>query len=252
MPVSSDVNVIFAYIDETDLFHIKVAIFIKPYKRKAPYILLDRVKGTFINRYSRYLKDACIFIEKAIMDYKAEKANSKRKPSPFLIKIVVEEYIKRQIEKEAIKKLNYNKNAIKRFVKKLSIEFSYITLYNEVDKLAEFRERYLVNAENEADYKITAFLKNFKNFHVLNEGEIKSIDEWLNKLKKIELDVFESKTDFEDMKIAVEFFGFNEEHEKLSFVTCDKEMARSLKVLIEYFKLNAGKIHLIKAPKKIN
>ena len=56
MPISSDVNVIFGYIDKTDLFHIPVLCFLAPYNRKDHYLLLDEVKSSFIYTYSYFLK----------------------------------------------------------------------------------------------------------------------------------------------------------------------------------------------------
>ena len=67
MTISSDVNVIFGYIDDTDLFHIPVLCFLAPYNRKDNYLLLDEVKVSFIHTYSYFLKNVCSFIEKSII-----------------------------------------------------------------------------------------------------------------------------------------------------------------------------------------
>ncbi|MBD3259400.1 hypothetical protein GF371_02090 [Candidatus Woesearchaeota archaeon] len=249
MPISSDVNVIFAYVDETDIFHMPVVIFITPYKRKDVYFLLDEVKSSFIYTYSQYLKDACVFIEKSIIDYKSKRSKLLPKPSPFAINAIIRENIKKKLEGMS-KKEHFRYDTVNRFTKKMLTEYSTTSLYEDSEKLSEFREKYLTKAEKEADIQISLFLNKFRNFEVVNFADVQSFEEWLGKLKKVELNVFKNKRDYEDMKIAAQYLGYNQEIRTLSFVTCDKEFHDSLDKVSKHFKQPIGKLFLLKPPKK--
>jgi len=244
MEISSDVNVIFAYIEETDRFHVPVVVFLSPYKRAGYYILLDQVKTSFIYTYSDFLRDTCTFIEKSIIDYRESRSGILKKPSPFLINSVMRQKIKDRIEK-SVDKNDARYDTINRFVKKLLTEYSIVLLYENRDKLAEFRIKYLEMAEKEADSAISRFLRKFKDFEVINFADVENFDEWLEKLKKSELRIFNNKRDYEDMRIAAQYIGYNDKIKRLGFATCDKEFYRSLEKIISYFKLTAGKLSLI-------
>ncbi len=251
MSISSDVNVIFAFVNELDSFHIPVFLFLAPYKRKDIYVLLDNVKVSFIYTYSNYLKDACVLIEKSIIDLKNDRVNIKRKLSPFAINAIVNQKIKEKL-KELSNKDNSNIDAIKRFINRMLSEYSIISLFENNDKLAEFREKYLIESEKESDVEITRFLSKFKKFEIVNQYDLKKNKEWLNRIKASELDIFENKNDYEDMKIASEFLAYNDEKGRLSFMTCDREFYRSLGILTNNENLKIGKLKLIRLNNRSN
>ena len=137
-----------------------------------------------------------------------------------------------------------------RFVNKFLTEYSLISLYEDKNNLAEFREKYLEKAEKEADMELTIFLKKFKGFHILNFADVSGFENWLKKIKTVKLNIFENKSDNEDMRIAAQYLAYNEESGKLSFVTCDKEFHRSLNVISKHFQQATGRLSLISPPKK--
>ncbi len=241
MPISSDVNTIFAYIDKKHKFHIAVALFIVPYKRKDVYVLLDEVKSRFIYTYSAYLKEACLIIEKSIIDYKAKRSKLLPNPTPFMVAKIIDSEIKKRM-KQVSEMEYFNYDATTRFVNKMLTEYSVLALYEEEEKLAEFREKYLVKSEEESSKEITRFLDRFKDFEVVNFNDITSFCDWLDKLKKVDLDVFKRKQDIDDMRIAAQFLGYNQEKGRLSFFTCDFEFYRSLGLVSKHFNQGIGKL----------
>ena len=249
MPVSSDVNTIFAFADDQDLFHIPVALVMVPYKRKDVYILLDEVKSSFIYTYSNFLKEAGTIIEKSIIDYKEKRSNKLKKPTSFAINAIVRQKIKEKIEEQSKKKF-FNYDTVNRFINKMLSKYSITSLYEESEKLAEFRENYLIKAEDEADREISLFLNKFKNFEIINFPDIQTFEEWLDKIKKSKLKIFKNKRDYEDMRIAAQFLGYNQEIGKLAFITCDKEFHRSLEIISKKFNQPVGNLTLIKPAKK--
>ena len=250
MPISSDVNVIFAFVNELDSFHIPVFLFLAPYKRKDVYVLLDNVKVSFIRTYSDYLKESCVLIEKSIIDLKNDRANIKRKLSPFAINTIINQKIKDKL-KELSNKDNSNIDAIKRFINKMLSEYSIISLFEDNNKLAEFREKYLIESEKKSVVEITRFLTKFKKFEIVNQYDLKNNKKWLHRIKTIKLEIFNNKNDFEDIKIASEFLAYNEEKGRLSFTTCDREFYRSLGILTNNEDIKIGKLNLIRLNKRI-
>jgi hypothetical protein len=129
-------------------------------------------------------------------------------------------------------------------------EYSIPALYNDKNKLAEFREKYLIQAEKGAERAINIFLKKFKKFEVVNIAVIGDFETWLKKLKEFKLNVFENKRDYEDMRIAAQFFSVNEKISSLGFATCDREFHRSLELVKKQFNIKTGNLVLLKKSRK--
>lgn len=254
MPISSDVNTIFAFADNRDIFHVPIALFLVPYKRKDFYVLLDEVKSSFIYTYSDRMKEACLFIEKSIIDYKKSRSKLLKPPSPFVINTIIRGKIKEKIDELANDGFS-RYDTINRFVNKMLSDYSIISIYEDSEKMAEFREKYLEEAEKNTTFELNRFLTKFKDFIVVNFTDIESYGEWIKKIKNSKLNIFDNKRDEEDIRIAAQYMGYNQEESKLAFVTCDKEFYRSLNVVSSFFKQSIGKLFLIKPrhkPNKLN
>lgn len=243
MHLGTDVNTIFAYEEISHKHYKKTIQFLVTHKRSI-YVLLNNVKKSFLKTYSDYLKDSCDIITQAIVEFKEiRNANPSRKPSHEVVAAEVNSRITKKLE-DLSQTTNANIQSTKNFIDKLLIDYSPPKLYEEDEALPEFREKYIVLAEKQATDIINRFLKNFAGFISINLFEYEDYDETLDKIKKIKNDVFANKQDYEDMKIAAEYFCVCKDN-KLEFFTFDKEFHRSLHKCSQLLNVNIGRVHLL-------
>jgi len=247
MKISSDVNTIFAYGDKNHILHKNVCLHMIKNNKKN-YVLLSKVKSHFIYTYKDYLTDCCIVLEKSIREEKERRSKSPSKtyqPSLFAISASVRKLINDFI-KEKAKNQNFNSNAAKNFISLLLTDYSIPELYKNKDSFAEFREKYLVQAEERALEILNKFLKFYRKFELMNIEQYVSFKDWFNKIKDSNKNVFKNKKDYEDMNIAAELLSFNQDISILDFFTCDKDFYYSLKNIVVEYSQKIGQVHLIR------
>lgn len=248
MKFTSDVNIIFAYADNNHKFQKKVISYIAR-RQKDKFILLSKLKNNFIHTYSGYLVTCCIIIENAVrkeIKKRSQSPSKTYKPSTFTITRSVQSLIDDYLEKESAKFMSFNKQGVRTYINRLLTDYSISRLYFEENALAEFREKYSVESEERALEVLNRFLRFFRKFESMNIEEYSiAYEKWLNEIKNSDKNIFDNKKDHEDIILASELLAYNQEKSKLDFVSCDKEMCRSLKVVSKEFDFTLGKIDLI-------
>lgn len=247
MKLSSDVNTIFAYGDDTHKFHRAVYLYMIS-KKRTHYILLSKIKSSFIYTYKKYLSTSCVIIEKAIRDERHDRIgalSTTYKPSPLVISTSVRKLIDDHIKVESERNFNFNENTIRKFVSSMLLSYSIPELYENDNSLGEFREKYLLDAEKRAEEVLNKFLHFFSDFDCMNIESYANYMNWVNKIKKSKFDVFHNKQDYEDIIICAEFLCYNDEIGKLSFFTCDRECYRSVGVVAKEYEQRIGFVNLI-------
>lgn len=245
MRITSDVNCIFAYIDSLHKYHNKVSLFMAKNKRSG-YVILAMVRATFIYTYKDYLTTACIIVEQAIRDEKTKRnrSSSDYKPSPLAIAANVDKRIEDYI-KERIENANINGGAVKSFVNLMLTDYSIPILFQNDKALGEFREKYLINAEDNAAKELDRFLKFFNRFALMNIEEYENYNEWVEKIKSSNNDIFNHKKDVEDMRLVAELLCFTEKTGPILFFTCDKKCHDSIQIVAKEYKVKIGPLFLI-------
>lgn len=246
MKIASDVNIIFAYSDENHIYHKKTIFYLARIKR-FHHILLAKVKAHFIYTYTNYLTTGCVIIDHAVREHRKERANSPSttyKPSPLAISANIDKLIQDYINLEASKKGNFNSKGVRNFINLLLTDYSIPELYESNDKLGEFREKYLIQAEQRALETLNKFLSFFQNFDLVNIEKYNNFEIWINNIKNSKKDI-KIKHDLEDILVVAEYLSFNEEIEKLGFFTCDKECYNSIKLIAKEHNLTIGRVDLI-------
>ena len=248
MNISSDVNVVFAYADSKHIFHRGVLAHIAK-KQRDTFIIISKLKSHFIYTYKDYLVTACIIIEKAIRDERHHRSKSPSKtykPNVFTISASINALINDYLEVESAKFMNFNISGARDFINLLLTDYSIPKLYEDDEALANFREKYNLDAEKQAEDVINRFVKLFNGFECMNIEDYTNYELWLEKIKKSKQKVFENKRDTEDMRIAAEFLVYNEEKGKLGFFTCDKNCHFSILAMAKEYNLKLGKMHLVR------
>ncbi|MFC1774725.1 hypothetical protein ACFLZN_00225 [Nanoarchaeota archaeon] len=247
MKISSDVNTIFGY---SDLTH-KLSKAVRMHMAKTTtfhYVLLCEVKKSFVFTYSDYLKSAGETIDLAVRKYIAErkKAVSKSyKPSNAAISSNVRSKIKDHITSQKKQFLRYNVRAVNDFVNKMLTDFSIPELVEDSEKFAAFREKYVEGAEKLTKEVLNKFLRFYREVSIKKTGDYSKLASWLEKIKNGPNELFDNKKDFEDMKIAAEFFAYNDELGLLGFFSGDNEFCKSINKFAENSKIRIGNIEFI-------
>jgi hypothetical protein len=249
MKISSDVNTIFAYADGMHTFHNKVSLYMAK-RIRDKYILLAKVKSTFIYTYKDYLTTSCTIIDRSIREYKKQRSMSPSKtykPTHFSISTNVDHLIDEYI-KEQESRMEFNSKAVRAFVAKKLSEYSVPALMEDEKMLGEFREKYLQDAEERAVEILNKFVCFFRTpeFELMNIERYNTFDDWFYKIKESKEFVFNNKRDREDMNIAAEFLAYNLEFNLLDFFTCDREFSESIKKVAREYGQKIGMINLIK------
>ncbi|NQU78619.1 hypothetical protein HQ545_02520 [Candidatus Woesearchaeota archaeon] len=247
MKISSDVNCIFAYADPQHIFHRPVISYIVK-KQRDTFVLLSKLKSNFMYTYKDYLATSCIIIEKAIRDERTIRDASPSKtykPSILSISANINSKIEKYLLEESEKCLNFNMSGTRKFINIILTEFSIPKLYEDNEVLAKFREKYVVEAEKQAEEVVNRFIKRFNNFECVNIEDYSMYDKWTTRIKKSKHNVFQNKQDVEDISIASEFLAFNSEKSKLAFFTSDVNCHKSILKIAKEYSLKTGHLHLI-------
>jgi hypothetical protein len=217
--ISSDVNVFFAYGDIMHPRHKEVSLFILKNLRK-PFILLNRVKTSFLYTYSDYLKECSRIVSYGV----AQNRGGAR--SPIAVSAIIRKDIENRLQ-QLSRETNFMYLTTKRFVDRMLEEFPIPKLLQD-DALSEFRERFLEKAEEEAVRVLNLMFTRFIKRHLMSLADYRRYDEWLSRLKLYGVPVFANMQDHEDLQIGAELFSYWSEHGRLNFHTLDKEMRRSI------------------------
>jgi len=247
MKTSSDVNTIFAYGNRDDIFNKKVLLF-RAKKMKYKYVLLSNVSASFVYTYKDRLSTGCIVIEKAIREEKKKRDSSPSKsykPSLFSLSENVNNKISEYLV-ELQRDNNINVKSVRIFIDLLLSDYSIPRLYEEDEAFAEFKEKYIINAEKRAFEVINKFVRFFRRYDFMYIENYQKYDEWKIKIKSSKEQVFDKKRDKEDIEIATEFLSFNEEFGQLEFFTCDKECGESIKKIAKEYRRSVGHIEIIR------
>lgn len=247
MKISSDVNTIFAYGDNLHPFHNKVCLYMAK-KIRDNYVLLAKVKAHFIYTCKDYLTTCCNIIDQAIRDYRNKRSKSPSttyKPSPLAISANIDSLIDKHIGIEQSKTMNFNVKAVRTFIAWLLSEYSIPELYANDESFANFREKYVEEAEERALEVLNKFLKFFHQFESMNIEQYNNYEEWLSKIKKSEKNIFKNKQDYEDVMLAAEFLSYNQEFGLLGFFSSDKNCCDSIRIVSKEFMQRIGFVHCI-------
>ncbi len=247
MKISSDVNAVFAYADRKHIYHKGILAHIAK-KQRDTFILLSKLKSNFIYTYKDYLTTSCIIIEKAVRDERKNRLKSPSKtyrPSILVITRSINVLIEKHLLDESSKFMNFNTSAVREFINMLLTDYSIPKLYEDDESLASFREKYVLDAEKQAEDIINRYVKRFNGFECVNIDDYESYEDWLTKIKKSKQNLFKEKKDFEDMTIGAEFLAYNDEVARLGFFTCDKNCHDSIVAMAKEQGLVIGSTHLI-------
>ncbi len=249
MKTASDVNTIFAYNDSSHFFHRPVCLHMAKNIR-GKYVLLDKVKANFIHTYRTYMTDCEIIIEKSVREYKQKLSSSPSKtytPSLLAISKNVDSIIAGHLKKMS-NNMDFNIKAIRIFITLMLSDYSIPELVKNDTALGDFKEKYLLKAEERAKDSLNKFVKFFKSneFELMNIGQYETYDEWVKKIKNSKNNsIFKNKKDYEDITIAAELFAFNSEISKLAFFTTDSDFQYSTPKISKEYKQEIGNITLI-------
>ncbi len=233
-----DVNVIFS-LNLEDQFKLKMDSYIKNIK-SYPFISLRSVKETFIATFSNKIKEMSDLIISSVNETKEELSKRNKRlgpPSSTLEEVTFKKYLS-----SALKSNGYSVND-KKTEKYMKLIFGNVPTFNDLknsEKLTEFRENSLKNADHITIDAWDKFRKNFTNFKDAPRFNSEKQLKWEKKIKELkETEEIFNDVDNEDIFIATEYLTYIDDRgTNLKFSGNDKDLVKSLNKVKRKLNLN--------------